>query len=178
MKSIWDTRPSKGEYGPFYQTYIDKLRPGNIIDILESQGDEVNRLIMSQDEEQALHRYEEEKWSVKEVFGHMMDTERVFCHRALSISRNDPNDLPGFEQDDYVNAVDFDTRSIESLAREQVALRENTIQLFKGFSKQMLERTGIANNYSLSVRAVPFIIAGHERHHLLLLESRYGLQLP
>lgn len=178
MKSIWNPRPATEEYGSFYQKYIDKLPPGNIIDILVKQRDEVCTLIDSLDEKKALSRYKEGKWTVKEVIGHLIDNERVFSVRALAISRNDPGELPGYDQEAYVRESNLNQRSLQNLQGEYEGLRTSNIQMFSGFSEQMLNRTGIANNYSLSVRAIPFIIAGHERHHLELLEKRYEIELP
>lgn len=178
MKSIWNKRPDKDEYGSFYQKYIDKLGPGNIIDILRGQRDEVVTLIQSLDEEKALYRYDKGKWTIKEVIGHLLDNERVFSYRALSISRNDPEDLPGYDQEQYVKAANFNDRSLPNLREEYENLRNSNISLFNSFTEQIINRRGIANNYSMSVRAIPFIIAGHERHHLKLLESRYDIELP
>lgn len=176
--SIWDQRPSPDEYGPFYKRYINKLGPGNILDILTNQRRTTYMLINSLNREQALYRYDEGKWTVKEVIGHMIDTERIFSYRVLAICRNDPNELTGFDQDDYVAAANFNDRTLQNLADEYDALRKSNIQLFKSFNEDMLERRGVANNYELSVRAIPFIIAGHERHHLELLASRYKLDVP
>lgn len=178
MKSTWDTRPSTDEYGSFYQKYIDKLGPGNIIDILREQGNEVRTLIGSLDEERALHQYADGKWTVKEVLGHLIDNERVFSLRALSISRNDPGELPGYDQEAYVRQSNFNERGLQSLGDEYEGLRNSNIQMFSGLNEEMINRRGIANSYSLSVRAIPFIIAGHERHHLDIFENRYGLNLP
>lgn len=177
MESIWDERPAAGEYGSFYQSYIEKLGSGNIIEILGEQQEITSSLITSLDERQALYRYKEQKWTVKEVIGHLIDTERVFAYRALSISRNDTNELPGFDQDEYVEAASFNDRSLQNFRDEYAGQRRSTIALFSSFSKEILDRKGIANNYSLSVRAIPFIIAGHERHHLEILDNRYGLEV-
>lgn len=178
INSIWDQRPSPDEYGSFYQRYIDKLGSGNILDILINQHHTTYTLINCLNRDQALHRYEEGKWTVKQVIGHMIDTERVFSYRVLAICRNDPSELPGFDQEAYVEAANFNERSLQSLADEYDALRKSNVQLFKSFSEEMLDRRGVANNYELTVRAIPFIIAGHERHHLELLSSRYKLDVP
>lgn len=176
MKSIWNKRPSPDEYGSFYQTYIDKLGEGNIIEILQTQHDTTHSLIKSLTPEQALYRYEKGKWTVKEVIGHVIDTERVFAYRTLAISRKDRNELPGFDQDEYVDAAAFNNRSLQSLADDYDAQRNAGIHLFNGLAKEMLDRKGVANGYELTVRAIPFIVAGHERHHLGLLQNRYGLE--
>lgn len=176
MKSVWDEiKPTSEEYGNYYQGYVDQVGAGNIIDILMDQMQETCALINSLSHEQAHYRYAEDKWTVKEVIGHLMDTEHVFACRALCFSRNDPNTLPGFDQDEYVKAGNFNSRSRENLENEYFALRNSTIYLFSSFSEEMLMRKGIANNVTFTVRAIPFIIAGHERHHLEILKTRYGV---
>ena len=181
MKSTWDNCfPDKSEYGAFYQSYIallDRDRPVNIIDTLADQMHKIHPAITKLNREQALHRYAEEKWTVKEVFGHLIDTERVFAYRALCFSRNDLHELPGFDQDAYVESADFNSRSLQSLGDEYIALRKSDIQLFSSFPEEALLRTGTANNNTMTVRSIPFIIAGHERHHLVLLKDRYKISI-
>lgn len=177
MSSIWKERPSPGEYGSFYQTYLDKLGEESILEILRNQQTIVCDLIDGLSPEQELHTYSDEKWTVKEVIGHLIDTERVFAYRALSISRNDTHKLPGFDQDEYVEAAHFNERSLAGLKAEYEGQRNSVIAFFKALPEVTLSRTGIANDYSLSVRAIPFIIGGHERHHLQILDSKYGLEV-
>ena len=120
-----------------------------------------------------MHRYASGKWSIKEVVGHMCDTERIMAYRALRIARGDQTPLPGFEQDDYVRAAGFDSISMSDLTEEFRLIREATLPLLRGFDEQALERRGTANKVSISVLALAYIIAGHERHHVSILRSRY-----
>lgn len=176
MKSIWDRNyPSKNEYGEFYHKYVDHLDRDNIIDILINQRDETSAIINSLDQEQALHRYANDKWTVKEVIGHIIDTERTFAYRALCFSRGDSHELHGFDQDEYVDGANFNERSLENLEEEYTAQRNSNISLFSSFTEEILNRKGIASNNRMTVRSIPFIIAGHERHHLKILKSKYGL---
>lgn len=176
MNNIWnEVWPQQDEYGEYYRGYINALGTGNIITILRNQMHDTHTLITSLTSEQALHRYAEGKWTVKEVIGHLIDTERVFATRCLCFCRQADANLPGFDQDEYVVNGDFDNRSLQNLAKEYHALRDSNVHLFDSFSEEMLEKKGMANGYSFTVRSIPFIIAGHERHHFNILKSRYGL---
>ena len=124
--------------------------------------------------EQAAFAYAPGKWTVKQVLGHMIDTERTFAYRALVFSRNHV-ELPGFDQNVYVNNTDFDSQSIQDLAAEFKAARLSNIYMIKGFSEQQLLRTGIASNHLFSVIALVYMLAGHELHHLSVLKKQYGI---
>lgn len=176
MDSIWkDITIQPDEYGDFYRDYIEQVGAGNILDILKNQMRETYTLINSLTREQALHRYADGKWTVKEVIGHLIDTERIFAYRALCFSRSEQIELPGFDQEAYVDQADFNSRSKQNLGNEYFAVRSSTVHMFSGFSKEMLMRKGVANDTTFTARALPFIIAGHERHHLNILKSKYGL---
>jgi uncharacterized damage-inducible protein DinB len=175
MKEI--ERPSTNEYGDYYQGYVDKVVPGNIFEILSDQMNETVSLIKKLNEESALYRYADDKWTVKEVIGHMIDSERVFTYRAMSFARGEQCDLPGFDQDAYVKAADFNKRSLGNLETEYTAIRESTLAFFSSLSDRKLQLVGRANGYNFTVRAMIYIIAGHERHHLDLLQSKYNLTL-
>jgi hypothetical protein len=166
-------RPAPVEYDPFYDTYIRLVPPGNLIQTLSEQKDDAVRLLRSISEEKSMHRYAPGKWSSKEVVGHMCDTERIMAYRALRIARGDQTPLPGFEQDDYIRAANFDSIPMSDLAGEFQLIREATFPLLRGFDEKALERRGTANNVSISVLALAYIIAGHERHHVGILRSRY-----
>lgn len=178
MSLSWDQRPSSDEYGSFYAPYLEALEAGHVLDILRAQRDEICTLIQSLDDEQASHRYEEGKWSVKQVLGHLVDNERIFAYRALFLARKGGGTLPGYDQEEYVEAANFDTHDLKSLEAEYRGLRRSSLQLFQGFSETMLRQTGTVDGNIMSVRAIPFIIAGHERHHMNVLSRRYGLSLP
>ncbi len=177
MKNDWDdVRPDETEYGEFYHGYVRKIGTGNIIDILMNQMQETYTLINSLTPDESAYRYEEGKWTPKEIFGHMIDSERVFSYRALAFSRGDSNELPGFDQDAYVENANFNDRSLQNLGNEYFALRNSNVHLFSSFTKTVMDREGIANKAKMTVRSIPFIIAGHERHHLDILHSRYKLR--
>lgn len=166
-------RPDAAEYAPFYGTYVGKVPEGDVLQILEDQRRETARLLAGLPEAKALHRYAPGKWSIKEVVGHLMDSERVFCYRALRFARADQTALPGFDEKAWVPAGSFDARSLADLAAELDAVRRATIALFRGLDAPALARHGTANNKEISVRALAYIIAGHERHHVGILRERY-----
>ena len=167
-------RPGPSEYAPYYETYISKVPPeGDLLTVLEDQRRETQQLLAGLSDTRALHRYAPEKWSIKEVVGHLMDTERVFCYRALAFARGDANPLPGYDEKAWAAAGRFDVRSLAHLAAESDAVRRATIALFSGLDGEALARRGTANNNPISVRALGWVIAGHERHHLAILRERY-----
>lgn len=166
-------RPDATEYAPFYGTYIGKVPEGDLLQLLEEQRRATQALLAGIPEARALHRYAPGKWSVKEVVGHLMDSERVFCYRALRFARGDQTPLSGFDENVYVPAGKFDPRPVAELAAELDAVRRATIALFRGFDAAALARRGPANGKEVSVRALAYIIAGHERHHVGIVRERY-----
>jgi len=174
MKAKVFTKPNISEYDKFYQTYMDYLPDElDIIEQLSLQKKIILDFISSLSEEQALFSYAEGKWSIKEVLGHMIDTERVFSYRALSISRGEQKKLPGFEQDDYVVNGKFNLRSLKNLSNEYEGLRNSNIALFSTFDNEQLSRHGIASEKVVSVNALLFMLAGHELHHIKILRENY-----
>ena len=170
-----DNRPQPDEYGDFYEDYINLIDEPNVIQSLIRQGQKVYTIIRQLTDDEANHRYADEKWSVKEVMGHLVDTERIMAYRALCISRGEQTALPGYNHESYVEQGNFDQRSLQSLSTEYDALRNANISMFSSFSKKQTLRKGTANEVSVSVRALAFIIAGHEKHHLNILEEKYGI---
>lgn len=166
-------RPDKNEYTSFYESYIKGVIGNDPFRNLENQYQEIQSLLQSLPENEANYAYSEGKWSVKEVLGHMIDTERVMSYRALCISRKEKQSLPGFEQDDYVKEANFKERSITNLLEEYRAVRKSTISLFKNFTENMYNQRGIANDKEVTVLALLYIIAGHELHHLKILKEKY-----
>ena len=166
-------RPVAAEYAPYYARYIDKVPDGDLLRILEDQGRDTQAVLAGVSEAKALHRYAPGKWSVKEVIGHVTDTERVYSYRALRFARGDAIALPGFDENAWVPAGSFDARSLADLAAELDAVRRATLALFRGLDAAALARRGTASDYAVSVRAIAWIIAGHERHHVALLHERY-----
>ncbi|HXG91154.1 MAG TPA: DinB family protein [Blastocatellia bacterium] len=173
MSSALALRPSSAEYAPYYVRYISLVPEGDIIQTLSQQLEDTLSLLSSIPESKAGYRYAPDKWSIKEVIGHIIDAERVFAYRALRFARNDKTPLASFEQDDYVRTGGFDERKLADLAEEFEHVRRGNIRLFSSFSNEALSRTGIASEKEVSVRALLYIIAGHERHHIEILKSRY-----
>jgi uncharacterized damage-inducible protein DinB len=172
--SVWDKEyPSKSEYAHFYAGYVSNVPRGNIIEILKSQMHETYTFINSIPGDKAFHSYKDEKWTVKQVVGHMIETERVFASRALAFSRRDSNPLPSMEQDDYVKYSNYNSRTIHNLANEYLAVRISSTHLFQNMTKEMLSLRGTASNVEFTVRSIPFIIAGHELHHLDIIKEKY-----
>lgn len=168
-------RPEPSEHAEFYAGYVAEVPDGSILEILEAQRRSTAELLAGVDEERALYRYADGKWSIKEIVGHLADAERVFAYRALRAARGDRTPLPGFDHDAYIANAGFDRRPLTALAAELEAVRFATLELFGGLSPEEVARRGIANGTEFSVRALAWIIAGHERHHVLVLAERYGL---
>jgi len=170
-------RPAPGEFHPYYQPYLD-LVPERVTDVLlhlKQQGVATMNLMKGLDDERAEHRYAPGKWSVKEILGHLIDTERVFAFRALWIARGEPAEQPGMDQDRWAAAAAAHRRSLVELWREQHVCRTDHVYLFRSLTSADVGRTGMANGAPVSVRALPWLIAGHEKHHLNVLRERYGI---
>lgn len=172
-----DSRPQPDEYGEFYQGYINLVDEQNVVQSLIQQGQKVYAIIRQLTEDEANHRYADDKWSVKEIIGHLLDTERIMAYRALCISRGEETALPGYDHEAYVKGGNFDQRSLQSLSAEYDALRNANISMFSSFSNDQMLRKGTANDTTVSVRALAFIIAGHEKHHIKILEERYSIDI-
>lgn len=166
-------RPATDEFAPFYATYVDAVPDGDIIDLLERQGRELHALLDGVSAEQAGFRYAPDKWSVKEVVGHIADTERIFAYRALRIARGDATPMVGFDQDTYVASAHFDRRPLADLLDELDAVRGASVTLFRGVTEEESRRVGSANSVPVTVRALAFICAGHAMHHARILRERY-----
>jgi len=165
-------RPQPDEYPPFAAVYIGHVETTDVLGLLTELRDSTYQLFSNMSEEQAKHAYAPGKWTLKQVLGHMIDTERTFAYRAFVFSRNNI-ELPGFDQDIYVSNTDFNSQSIQDLASEFKALREGNLFMYKAFTDEQLLRKGIASGYPVSVRALVYMIAGHELHHLKLIRERY-----
>ncbi|WP_298896201.1 DinB family protein [uncultured Psychroserpens sp.] len=163
----------KSEYNPYYQTYIEKAGSSHLNEGLKDNGNATIAFLESIPEDKLEYRYAEGKWTVKEIIQHLIDTERVFTYRALGIARGDKTLFPGFDQDEYAASCNANNRSIYSLMNEYKAVRLATINLFDGFTDEMLTKIGTASNSNLSPRAVAFIVTGHENHHCDVIKERY-----
>jgi hypothetical protein len=166
-------RPQPDEYAPYYGRYIALVEGEDILSALDQQRRQTMMLLCGRDEEDGDFRYAPEKWSTKEVLGHLCDTERVFAYRALRISRADATPLEGFEQDDYVRNGPFAHRALADLVEEFIAVRRATLSLLRNLDEAAWMRRGIANKNEVSVRGIAYIIAGHELHHRRILEEKY-----
>ena len=166
-------KPRISEYGAYFGRYITLVAGADIVAVLEDQLQATRTLLDSISEEKANHRYEAGKWSIKELVGHIADTERVFAYRALRFARNDKTELPGFDQDTFTANANFANLSLGAIIEEYEAVRRASILLFKNLDGGAWSRRGTANNYELTVRAIAFTIAGHELHHMDSLKKRY-----
>ena len=171
-------RPEATEYAEYYANYISKVPGSDVLGVLESQRLQMLQLFAGRSERDGSFRYAPGKWSVKEVLGHIADTERIFTYRALRIGRGDQTPLPGFEQDDYVKTGAFAERTLAELAEEFGAVRGASIVLFRSFKEEAWPRRGVANEKEVTVRALAFITAGHQIHHRAILEERYFPAIP
>ena len=166
-------RPNSGDYSTYYESYIKLIEGDDILKILNEQSKKTQDVLNSFSEHRGNFRYADGKWTVKEVVGHLLDTERVFAYRALCIARGEKKSLPGFDQDDYVSEGNFNRRELFDLNYEYRLLRESNLLLFRSFTPEMLKLKGFANESSITVLAILFIIAGHEKHHMNFLRAKY-----
>ena len=161
------------EYNHYYQPYIDMVGDVDVLDALKENHKALIPFIKGIDENKLSYRYAKDKWSIKEIVLHLIDTERVFAYRALCIARHDKTELPGFDQDAFVIHSYADNRTMDNLLSEYESVRMATISLFESFNQGVLSEIGTASNSALSVRAAAFIIVGHENHHLQIIKECY-----
>lgn len=169
-------RPQPGEYAPYAIGYIEQVPEGSDLwALLAQQPDELKALLHAVTDEQASVRPAPDEWSIKEVIGHINDTERIFAYRALRIARADTTPLAGFEQDDYVRATNFNARRLADLLDEFAHQRRANVGCFQALSDVEISRQGTASNHPVSVRALLFMLAGHVTHHVVSLKTDYGV---
>ncbi len=162
------------EYNPYYKTYVDKASASlNVVDNLKDNLNYTLDILQSIDDSKYDYHYAEGKWTIKELVQHVIDTERAFAYRALRFSRNETINLLGFDQDDFNRESFANTRRKDELLEDFIATRSATIALFSSFNETMLKRIGMASGSNMSTRATGFIIVGHTRHHLDVLQERY-----
>ena len=166
-------RPEPSEYDPYYERYISLVKTDDIVTTLQKHAQETRDLLATVSAEKAEFRYAPGKWSVKEVLGHVNDTERIMSYRVLRIARGDQTPMEGFEQDDYIAGGKFGCRTIEDLLQEFMTIRNATIQLIRHLDAESSERHGTANHKPISARAIVYVIAGHELHHRKILQEKY-----
>lgn len=168
-------RPDPSEYPSHFQGYVDRVPAGDVLEHLARQGRASSAVLAALDEATGRHAYAPGKWTVKRLWQHVVDGERLFCYRALCIARGEPGPLPGFDEDLYARNDGSDGRLLADVVAEFAAVRAATILLFRGFDGLAWTRRGIANGKPVSVRSLPWITAGHELHHLAVLGQRYGI---
>jgi DinB superfamily len=166
--------PDQSEYAPFYASYIARVTE-EALPALESQGQATQVILKKVSDAKAGHRYAPEKWTVREMIGHMADTERIMGYRVLRIARADSTPLEGFDEGAYVRAAGADVRPWPVLVEDLAIVRAGTLALLRGLDAAAWKRRGTANGATISVRALAHIIVGHERHHLEILRTRYGI---
>ncbi len=167
------TRPEASEYAPYYDRYISLVRGNDILGTLETQRRQMLLLLSGRDEADGDFRYAPDKWSAKEMLGHVCDTERIFAYRALCFSRGDITPIAGFEQDDYIRNAPFGRRPLAETIEDYIAIRRTTLTLFRNLDDAAWMRRGPANKNEITVRALAYLIAGHELHHYRILEQKY-----
>jgi hypothetical protein len=170
------SRPATSEYKAFYETYVAPVADRNALETLSTQKNVLDGL-RTLDEPRALHRYAPDKWSVKEVIGHVTDAERIFAYRMLRIARGDKTPLASFDQEPYIQAAGFDRYPIGQLIDSYRVSRDSTLSIASEIDSDGWSRMGVASDAPVSARAVAYIIAGHAAHHFGILRDRYGLSL-
>ena len=166
-------RPEPGEYAPYYERYISLVAGSDILGALDAQRRQTMMLLSGRSEADGNFRYAPEKWNAKEVMGHVCDTERIFAYRALRIARGDQTPLAGFEQDDYVKHGPFAAAPMAEIIEDYIAVRRATLTLLRNLDEAAWGQRGVASKNEVSVRALAYMIAGHELHHRGILEEKY-----
>ncbi len=172
MENFEITKPEASEYASYYEIYISLVQD-DILSALQNQIKQTSELLAKIPEEKGTYAYAEGKWSIKELIGHLIDTERIMAYRALRFSRNDLIEIEGFEQNDYIENSDFNSCKLTDLAKEFELIRHANILMFKNLAQEAWNKTGVASGNPVSVKALAHIIAGHELHHIKILKERY-----
>ncbi|OXS59579.1 DinB family protein [Rossellomorea vietnamensis] len=167
------SKPETNEYPPYYKEYVNNVPDGELLQILDDQQKETKELLKDLSEETAEYQYAPGKWTIKEVIGHITDTERIMCYRLLSIARGEKGMLPGYTDDDYVKRGQFNRFSLSDLLHHQALVRQHTILLLSSLDEEAMRQRGNANGSEVTALAIAYIIAGHEIHHRRLIKDRY-----
>jgi len=166
-------RPETNEFDPYYNTYISLIEGDNALPALDTQPAELRAIISDLPEEKGTFAYADGKWTIKELLSHLIDAERMFAYRMLRISRGDKTPIEGFEQDGYIENSNANNRSFADLIEEFDLQRRSNMLFVNNLSDEAASRVGTANERSISVRALAYIMAGHVRHHVGILKERY-----
>ena len=173
MTNLTIGRPEPTEYAPYYEKYVSLVPEDDVVSGLDEQGRTTLDLLRGLEEEGSRYRYAPGKWSIKEVAGHIIDTERVMAYRALYFGRRNEAAVPGFDQDVTAGHAPYDRLPLSEILDEYESVRRSSLHLFRHFDKDAWLRRGAANNNEVTVRALAYVILGHERHHVEILRSRY-----
>jgi len=168
------SRPRTDEAAPYYWPYIDRVAGDDVMGVLAAQGEETLALLRGISEERSRHRYAPGKWSIRELLNHLTDAERVFALRALWFARGFDSALPSFDQDTAARAARADEVAWASHVEEFRAVRLASIALFRNLPAEAWSSAGIASGNRFTVRALAYVIAGHEAHHVAVLKERYS----
>lgn len=174
MSGMKQRRPDPSEHAPYFARYIDLVPELDIVSALEKQGAETQKILSAIDESRGQFRYEAGKWSIRQLVGHIEDTERVFTYRALTFARGGTAPQPGFDEKEFMAHSPFDASTMRQRAEALAAVRRATVLLFRGLDDEAWERAGIASDNNVTVRALAYMTLGHERHHLNVLRDRYA----
>lgn len=173
--SLHFPRPVPGTYGTYYQKYVDLVPDGDMRRLLPVIFDGDFRALRTITPEQERYRYAAGKWSIREAVGHMIDTERVFSYRALRIARGDTTPLASFDENRFVASARYDDIPLDQILSELMAVHASTILLFENMADEAWDRIGTASENPVSVRALAYLIAGHELHHMNIFRERYDV---
>ncbi len=173
MESVLREKPHPDEYPGHYTHYVALVPEGNILETFEQQSAVTHEFLSGIPEDTGDHTYAFGKWTIKDIVGHLIDTERIFSTRAMRIARGDKQALPGFEQDDYVKNANFFRRSLKDLVDERLMLRAANMKMFRSFDKHTFMEKGIANDNEITVRAIIYLLTGHEIYHLNFIKENY-----
>jgi hypothetical protein len=169
------TRPTDTEYAPHFSRYVAHVPEADVLSVLENQAVQLSQLTSQITADRETFRYAPEKWSIREVIGHLIDTERVFGYRAFCISRGERVSLPAFDENEYIRQSHYDDRPLGSQTVEFVVVRKSNVLFLRSLDDAAWEAVGTANNNRISVRALAYIMAGHVRHHVAILHERYDV---
>jgi hypothetical protein len=167
------SKPSPSDLSEYYQSYLSYVPEDDILKALKEQKTVIENLVASIPAAKETFRYAEGKWMLKEIVGHLCDTERILTYRALRIARNDKTPMSGFDENSYVPNSNYKNRTLKNISEELLAIRTATILLFENMSEEMFDRRGVANETEVTVRGILFFIVAHARHHMTVIKERY-----
>jgi len=173
MSRMKQRRPESNEYASYYGRYTDLVPETDILAAMEKEAAQTQKVLASIDEKRGAFRYEPDKWSIKQLLGHVQDSELVFTYRALTFARGATVPLPGFDQNEFMASSSFDNSKVKDLAEGIDAVRRASLSLYRGLDDAAWDRGGTASDNHVTVRALAYITVGHERHHMKILRERY-----